>query len=158
MSDICLSQQITLGDITAHFREIFPTIAIDFRDLQNPDSWHACDITVSIDENLSEFPCGLCVGARVIDRSIGEIWLRELARTLSIRLQCQVWYGGGFGEYDSETHCIVWISGEAFLADDHDSLLFGGDGGAVKILHPLPELADDIHRINLVKSIHRTVN
>ena len=93
--------------------------------------------TVILTENKSEFPFGLSFQAQGKDH---EDWLLQRARTLSVQLGCRTLYSGNPVEPNNPVLCIVFDSGQAFLADDEGSVLAEGRGGPVSIIRRLPEL------------------
>jgi hypothetical protein len=154
--DIALSKVISPERLGAYLARLLPGAAVDVRTSDSSESWRDCDVAMTIVDNPSEFPCGLCVGVNLTDASRVEDWLRELARLLSIEFECRVVCDGSpFGDDQSPYWVIVWDAGEPYLGDDVHSLLGDGEGGSVRIVRPLggtirqagPVLNELVHRV-----------
>ena len=134
--DIFLSAKPTVADLSPLFEVDLPLVV-----LENWDDERARELgsvhTVILTENQSEFPYGLSFQEQSEDQ---ENWLLSCAKRLSVDLGCRVLYTGNPVEPDNPFLCVIFDSGEAFLADDEGSMLAEGYGGPVNILRRLPEL------------------
>lgn len=134
--DIFLSAKPNVQDLSALFEVELPVIILeDWNDKQarGLEPVH----TVILTENRSEFPFGLSFQDQGNDH---ENWLLQCARTLSVQLGCRTLYSGNPVEPDNPFLCIVFDSGQAFLADDEGSTLAEGRGSPVNIIRRIPEL------------------
>lgn len=101
----------------------------------------AADITVRMTENHSEFPIGLDVDVLLDEGGNMQHWLLGLARSLSIELSCRtICDGTGFGDDESPCWSLVWERGVPYLADDLNSALADGEGGAVRIVRRVEDV------------------
>jgi hypothetical protein len=134
--DVFLSAKPSVQDLSALFEVDLPVVVLeDWNDEHSRglDPVH----TVILTENRSEFPFGLSFQDQEDDQ---ESWLRNTARTLSVQLGCKTLYTGNPVEPENPFLCVVFDSGQAFLADDEGSILAEGRGGRVKIIRRIPEL------------------
>ena len=134
--DIFLSTRPTADDLSAIFEVDLPVnILKDWNDelAGKIGSVH----TVILSENQSEFPYGLSFQEHNGNQ---ESWLLNCARKLSVALNCRALYTGNPMEPTNPFLCIVFDSGQAYLADDQGSILVEGKDGLVNILRRLPDL------------------
>ena len=134
--DIFLTAKPTVTDLSSLFDVDWPVLVLGDWDDERAREFGSAH-TVILTENRSEFPYGLSFQAQTEDQ---ESWLLSSARKLSVGLGCQVLYTGNPVQSDNPFLCVVFDSGQAFLADDEGSILAEGQGGPVKILRRLPEL------------------
>lgn len=154
--DIALSKDVSVCGIRACLTVLLPGVALDVRTLDSPEQWRSSDVDATLMPNDSEFPCGLGIGVRITDGSRTGEWLRELARQLSIHFSCRVVCDGtGFGDDDSPYWAIVWDCGAAFLANDCGTTYADGEGGPVKLVRPLPGMANPDQPVDLVACVRR---
>lgn len=98
----------------------------------------AHDLAVVLYPNESEFPCGLSISAHIVPGHDLELWLRGLARALSIHFQARsLCDGTPFGDHPSPYWSLIWDNGSPLLGDDLESTLGDGAGGPVKIVRAL---------------------
>lgn len=134
--DIYLSVKPTASDLAPLFEMDLPIVLLeDWDDDRARETGSAH--TVILTGNKSEFPYGLSFQDQAEDQ---ESWLLNSARKLSMKLGCRTLYTGNPVEPDNPFFCVVFDSGEAYLADEEGSMLGEGRGGAVKMLRRLPEL------------------
>ena len=134
--DIYLSTKPTKQDLSTLFDVELPIVILqDWNDEQakSLEPVH----TIIVADNRSEFPYGLSFQHQADDQ---ESWLLNCARTLSVRLGCRALYTGNPVEPDNPFLCVVFDCGQAFLADDQDSVLAEGRGTPVSIIRRMPEL------------------
>ena len=134
--DIYLSAKPTVKDLSALFEVDLPVVVLDDWDDERAREFGSAH-TVIFTENRSEFPYGLAFQEQTEDQ---ESWLLSCARKLSVGLGCRVLYTGNPVQPDNPFLCVVFDSGQAFLANDEGSILAEGQGGPVNILRRLPEL------------------
>lgn len=134
--DIFLSARPGVQDLSALFEVDLPVVVLD--DWNDAHSRETAPVhTVILTENHSEFPFGLSFQDQQSDQ---ESWLVNCARTLSVTLGCRTLYTGNPVDPDNPFLCVVFDSGQAYLADDEGSALAEGQGGPVKVIRRLPEL------------------
>ena len=152
--DIALSKHVTPEDLQAGLSALLPGRVVHiFQDMADAP-WPAFDVAVSIHDNPSEYPCGLSVLVALIDEAGSAAWLRELARQLSIKFACRVICDGSeFGDDNSPFWSIVWDAGDAYLADDCNTIFADGEGGPVKIMRRLPTLETSARPVDLARSV-----
>lgn len=134
--DIFLSAKPTVKDLSSLFEVDLPVVVLEDWDDERAREFGSVH-TVILTENRSEFPYGLSFQEQTVDQ---EKWLLSCAKTLSVELGCRVLYTGNPVQPDNPFLCVVFESGQAFLADDEGSILAEGRGGPVSILGRLPEL------------------
>ncbi|HQT26872.1 MAG TPA: hypothetical protein PLK99_09805 [Burkholderiales bacterium] len=140
--DIFLSVKPAVADIASLFEVELPVVVLDDWDDERARELGATH-TVILTENRSEFPYGLSFQEQTEDQ---ENWLLNCARKLSVNLGCRVLYTGNPVEPDNPFLCVVFDSGQAYLADDEGSMLAEGEGGPVDMLRRLPELDASVPR------------
>lgn len=134
--DIFLSIRPTANDLSSLFDVELPVnILKDWNDELAGDV--GAVHTVILTENQSEFPYGLSFQEQIENQ---ETWLLDSARKLSVTLNCRSLYTGNPLEPNNPFLCIVFDSGQAYLADDLGSILAEGKGGPVNLLRRLPDL------------------
>jgi hypothetical protein len=134
--DIFLSAKPTVKHLSSLFEVDLPVVVLEDWDDERARDFGSVH-TVILAENRSEFPYGLSFQEQTENQ---ESWLLSCARKLSVELGCRVLYTGNPVQPDNPFFCVVFDSGQAFLADDEGSILAEGQGGPVKILRRLPEL------------------
>jgi hypothetical protein len=96
------------------------------------------DITVILHRNPSEFPVLLDVMPDPPDEPSVYRGQLRLAEFLSARLGCRtICDGSAHGDEPSPYWAIIWDSGEAYLADDANTVFVDGEGGPVRVVRRL---------------------
>lgn len=134
--DIFLSAKPTVTDLSSLFEVDLPVVVLEDWDDERARQLGSAH-TVILTENQSEFPYGLSFQQQTEDQ---ENWLLNCAKKLSVDLGCRVLYTGNPVQPDNPFLCVIFDSGQAFLADDEGSMLAEGHGGPVNILRRLPKL------------------
>ena len=143
--DIALSRTVSVEELSPILADQFPTQSIRVSEMLPPESWDAeADVLISlILSTIPGFPAGLSIERAPQTPEVLRKSIILLAKQISSRLAVlSICDGTGFGPDDSPYWFLIWIEGQAHLADD--SPTDSEPPGPPQLIRTL-EVPEDLH-------------